>query len=290
MNKLTRTLSAIFAVSALSVPANASDSIHISPAAAVSAQSIGESIEVWFDGALVCPGQTLLIASSTYLPLRAFCRGLGIEDITWDAATLTATVYADGLTLKATAGSAWIEANGRAFHAPDSVRIVNGVMMVPVRPLARAFGLEVHWDENNRSVTLVGSGTTYPASASTVYSESDLYWLSRIIAAESWGEPLSGQLAVGNVVLNRVASPEFPNTIYEVIFDTQYAIQFTPVANGTIYNEPDAASIAAAKLTLEGYTLSTSILYFLNPALSTSFWVPQNRTYQFTIGTHDFYA
>lgn len=86
MNKLTRTLSAIFAVSALTVPANASDSIHISPAAAVSAQSTGESIEVWFDGALVCPGQTLLIASSTYLPLRAFCRGLGIEDIAWDTA------------------------------------------------------------------------------------------------------------------------------------------------------------------------------------------------------------
>lgn len=297
MHTRMKTRSAILAVSAaltlsaLAVPAGASDSLHTTLPLSISVPATaGQAVDVWFDGALVCPGQTLLMATSTYLPLRAFCRGLGIEDVTWDEASATATVNADGLTIKATAGATWLEANGRAFHAPDGIRVVDGVMMVPIRPLARAFGLEVYWDEASYSATLVGSGTAYAASASAVYSENDLYWLSRIIAAESCGEPLTGQLAVGNVVLNRVASSEFPDTIYDVIFDTRYAIQFTPVANGTIYNEPDAASVTAAKLALEGYTVSTAILYFLNPDLSTSFWIPQNRPYQFTVGTHDFYA
>ena len=101
---------------------------------------------------------------------------------------------------------------------------------------------------------------------------------------------MEGQIAVGNVVLNRVRSEQFPNTIYEVIFDRAYGVQFTPTANGTIYCEPDEEAIIAAKLCLEGYTLSEGILYFLNPALSSNFWVPNNRDYVMTIAGHDFYS
>ena len=63
-----------------------------------------------------------------------------------------------------------------------------------------------------------------------------MMWLSRILYAEANTEPLAGKIAVGNVIMNRVKSPEFPDTIYSVIFDRKYGVQFTPVANGSVYN------------------------------------------------------
>lgn len=248
------------------------------------------AVDVTYADTLLFPGQSRLIGSTTYVPLRAFCAELGEEALTWDAAARTATLSADGLTLTAAVGAEWIEANGRCFWAPDGVRLVEGTMMVPVRPLARAFGLEVTWDADTASVRLTESGEGYAAPADAVYDPTDLYWLSRIISAESRGEPLLGQLAVGNVVLNRAASPDFPDTVHGVIFDRRYAIQFSPVANGTVYHDPAPLSVVAAKLALEGYSLSKGIIYFLNADLATNFWVPQNRPYALTVGCHDFYT
>jgi N-acetylmuramoyl-L-alanine amidase len=100
---------------------------------------------------------------------------------------------------------------------------------------------------------------------------------------------MKGKIAVGNVVLNRVRSSAYPNTIYGVIFDKRYGIQFSPVANGTIYNTPTAESIIAAKICLEGYTLSNEILYFLNPSIVGSSWITKTRPYAFKVGNHAFY-
>ncbi len=287
MKKLNRTLSAILAAAYLTLPAAAAAG---EGAASRIVLSDGYPVPVAMAGRQICAGEGRLIASSTYVPLRTFCGEFGVTNLNWRSDTQTATVTAPGLMLRAVAGAEYIEVNGRAFHAPDRVRVVDGIMMVPLRPLARAFGFDVLWQEETASVFLSDNGTGYAKSAGEVYADHDLYWLSRIVAAESRGEPFIGQLAVANVVLNRVASPQFPGTVEGVIFDRKYAVQFTPVANGTIYNTPDEASIAAAKLALEGYTVSDEILYFLNPDLSTSFWVPQNRPYRFTLGTHDFYA
>lgn len=247
------------------------------------------AVDVTYGGTLLFPGQSRLIGSTTYVPLRAFCAAMGEDNLTWDAETKTAVLSAPGLTLTAAVGAEWIEANGRCFWTPDGVRLVNDTTMVPVRPLARAFGLEVNWDAE-AGVLLTDTGTGYAAPAEAVYVPEDLYWLSRIISAESRGEPLLGQLAVGNVVLNRAASPDFPDTVHGVIFDRRYAIQFSPVANGTIYHDPTPLSVVAAKLALEGYSLSTGIIYFLNADLATNFWVPQNRPYALTVGCHDFYT
>ena len=100
---------------------------------------------------------------------------------------------------------------------------------------------------------------------------------------------MKGKIAVGNVVLNRVRSSAYPNTIYGVIFDKRYGIQFAPVANGTIYNSPTAESIIAAKICLEGYSISDRILFFMNPRIATNNWISKNRPYAFSIGNHDFY-
>ena len=125
--------------------------------------------------------------------------------------------------------------------------------------------------------------------ADSAYDYEDLYWLSRIISAEAKGEEFTGQIGVGTVVLNRVRSSQFPNTVKGVVFDKKYGTQFTPVANGTIYQTPTQSAVIAAKMCLDGYTLSNSVLYFLNPSIATSSWIQNNRKYAFRVGNHEFY-
>ena len=95
--------------------------------------------------------------------------------------------------------------------------------------------------------------------------------------------------AVGNVVLNRVKSPDFPDTIYGVIFDDRWGGQFEPVRNGTVYNEPTQESIRAAIACLEGANVVGDSLYFLAPHLTDNHWTMENRTWTATIGAHWFY-
>ena len=94
---------------------------------------------------------------------------------------------------------------------------------------------------------------------------------------------------MGNVVLNRVADKQFPNTVKEVIFDDKYAIQFEPVENGTVYDEPTDSAVLAAKISLEGADVIGPALYFYAPALSPVNWINQNRPFYMTIGCHDFH-
>ena len=92
------------------------------------------------------------------------------------------------------------------------------------------------------------------------------------------------------MVLNRVSSPQNHNTIYGVFFDRKHGTQFSPVSFGTIYNTPSEESVIAAKVCLEGYSLSSEALFCMNPKLATTSWISQNRPYLFTIGNHLFYA
>lgn len=120
--------------------------------------------------------------------------------------------------------------------------------------------------------------------------DDDIYWLSRIIHAEAQGEPYQGKVAVGNVILNRVRNGNFPNSIYGVVFDKQHGYtQFSPVIDGTIYNNPGRESIQAATEALNGARPVGEALYFLNPRKATNFWIVHNRRYMKTIGDHDFY-
>jgi len=121
-------------------------------------------------------------------------------------------------------------------------------------------------------------------------SSTDLYWLSRIIHAESEAEPYKGKVAVGNVILNRVKSSNFPNTVKGVIFEYWEGIpQFSPVAEGTIYNNPSEDSINAAKDALNGVRPVGEASYFFNPDKAAGKWIVQNKTYVIRIGNHVFY-
>lgn len=113
----------------------------------------------------------------------------------------------------------------------------------------------------------------------------DAYLLAQIINAEAKGEPYNGKLAVGNVVMNRVNHPNFPDTIKGVIFQKG---QFYPVTSGSIYDKPSDESMNAAKEVLNGKQIvGKQALYFYNPVTSTSDWI-FTRTTITDIGNHRF--
>jgi N-acetylmuramoyl-L-alanine amidase len=157
---------------------------------------------------------------------------------------------------------------------------------MPVSVFAKAVGMTVSSSGGNIRLT---GGFKPILSASKFYREDEVFWLARIIHAESRGEPLLGQIAVGSVVMNRVKSNYYPNTIYGVIFDRKYGVQFSPVLDGSIYNTPGYTSTLAAKICLEGYDVTGGAFFFLAPDLATSSWIPRTREYAFTVGGHDFY-
>lgn len=118
----------------------------------------------------------------------------------------------------------------------------------------------------------------------------DLYWLSRIIHAEARGETYQGKVAVGNVVVNRVKTEGFPDTIKAVVFEyTNGTPQFSPVADGSIYLTPDEESIQAAKDALAGARPVGNATYFFNPTKVPTSWISKTKTYVTTIGDHVFY-
>ncbi|MBQ7376580.1 MAG: cell wall hydrolase [Clostridia bacterium] len=245
-------------------------------------------VNITLNSRAVLDGEAAIIDSVTYVPLRSFSELCGADSVSWDASTRTATVKKYNLVAKISDRKNYIEANGRYIYLIAPVKNIDDRLFVPIRPISLIFSLDVNWNSDSRTVVLKNTTKVFK-SAKEVYNENDLYWLSRIINAEAGGESLMGKIAVGNVVINRKNSRSFPNSIYGVIFDRKYGTQFSPVAIGTIYKTPNAESVIAAKICLEGYSVSDEILYFMNPRLATSNWISKNRPFAFRIGNHNFY-
>ena len=247
-----------------------------------------EQIPIYLNGKEIKNSEALLIDSITYIPLRKLAESAYNCKITYNDATKTATVSFNSTTITVTTGKKYISVNGRYFYGIGTVKNVDGSLYVPIRPLARALELDVKWNASTRSVNLTKASWKLE-DAESYYNSDELYWLSRIIEAEASGEVLEGKIAVGNVVLNRVADTRYPSTIYGVIFDFKNGIQFTPAYTGTIYNNPSQESIIAAKICLEGYEITPGILFFFNPRIATTNWISKNRPFAMRIGNHDFY-
>ncbi len=126
-----------------------------------------------------------------------------------------------------------------------------------------------------------GSGSQ---SSNNGYTNTDTYLLARCIYGEARGESYTGQVAVGAVVLNRVKSPDFPNTISGVIYQKH---AFTAVSDGQINLTPDQTAINAAKDALNGWDPTGGCLYYYNPVTATSEWIFSRETV-ITIGKHVF--
>ncbi len=222
-----------------------------------------------------------------YIPFRAASNAISGSTYSYNSSTKTSVMKAPGLEISASDGCYVTYANERVlFNTTPCVIMSDGRLYIPADVFAKAVGMSV---KNSTSKTELSGSYSPILSAAKFYKSDEVFWLARIIHAESRGEALLGQIAVGNVVLNRVKSAYYPNTIYGVIFDRKYGVQFSPILDGSIYNTPGYTATLAAKIALEGYDVSGGAFFFLNVKLATSSWIPQTRKYAFTIGNHDFY-
>ncbi len=179
-----------------------------------------------------------------------------------------------------------------------------GVTYAPLVPLLDALGgWETTWDPSSRTASaetalfdldvpvgrshVLADGFPFSLSAGT------LVWGGRTyVPLRSVANLLGAQVDFAgwdSPVEVRTASDIFPDTIKEVIFDRKDAVQFEPVSNGTIYDEPTAQSVLAAQLVLGGTSVAGDCLYFFNPEFSRGTWIRENRTWFSQIGCHLFY-
>ena len=135
-------------------------------------------------------------------------------------------------------------------------------------------------------VTLSGgsASSSSTSSASTSYVSSDHRLLARLVYAEARGESYKGQVAVAAVVLNRVSSASFPNTVSGVIYQSG---AFSCVSNGSINCTPDDSCIRAALDALNGWAPTGGCLYYYNAKTAADSWI-FSRTVQTVIGNHSF--
>lgn len=117
------------------------------------------------------------------------------------------------------------------------------------------------------AATLAGAGTI-ETETEKPYSDEDLYVLSHIISAEAGNCGTEMLTAVGSVVLNRRDDDRFPDSIYEVVFQTEPTLQYGPISDGSYYNEPTEDAVKVAKMLLEeGSQLPADVIYQSNEIL-----------------------
>lgn len=144
----------------------------------------------------------------------------------------------------------------------------------------QALGMNASYNVLSKEYNVTSGGS----GSSSGYRSTDLYLLAKTIYAEGRGEPYIGQVAIGAVILNRVKSSQFPNTVAGVVYQRG---AFTAVADGQINLEPDKTAYNAAQDALNGWDPSYGCLYYYNPAVATSSWI-FNRPTVTVIGKHVF--
>ena len=156
-----------------------------------------------------------------------------------------------------------------------------------VKYFQRKNGLTVDGIVGNATLKALGmsaSSSSVGSSTGGSYNSSDVYLLAKIIYAEARGESYTGQVAVGAVVLNRVRSSSFPNSISGVIYQPG---AFTAVSDGQINLAPNATCQRAAQDAINGWDPTYGCLYYYNPKVATSSWI-YSRPTVVTIGNHVF--
>ena len=166
-------------------------------------------------------------------------------------------------------------------YSPGTVDGIYGTKTAQaVRRFQSDYGLTVDGIAGTNTLPALGLGGGGTAAA----TERNIALLAQVISAEARGEPYTGQVAVGAVILNRVEHPSFPNTIAGVVYQPG---AFTCMTDGQI-NQPVAASAKnAARDALNGWDPSGGAVYYYNPAKTSNKWM-RSLPVITTIGAHVF--
>ena len=201
-------------------------------------------------------GSCPVVDGQVFMSPAAFCRALGL-----DVTSSGNTVSGEGIWFTAVPGETYFICNDRYLYVDGGVRESGGQAVVPMELLAKCLGVTAAWDRVAWTVAVKADEIDPLESGETYYLDTDVYWMSHVIYAEAGNQSLLGKIAVGSVVMNRVADEAFvgQNSVYDVIFAKN---QFEVVINGMIYMEPDSDSVIAAKLALEGADVVEGATYF----------------------------
>lgn len=248
-----------------------------------------QSVPVYIDGLL--SARAYVSGQAVFLPPEAVCAAARLS-MSWSEDNGTLTLSVPGAVLTGHKDDGYFEADGRYIYAPDGWLVKGDVLYLPSDAVERLFGVKINVSEKRDRLELstdklavISGGANY---YELNYDAELLYWLPQIINAEAKFEPLAGQIGVSNVVMNRLRSPDFPDTIFEVIYDTEHTVQFEPISTGGIFQEPTEQATIAAYLCLEGYSTVGGSLYFVNPEFGSG-WFDSSLELVETIGHHNFY-
>lgn len=153
-----------------------------------------------------------------------------------------------------------------------------------VRYFQKKNGLTVDGIAGPATLAAMGITSSSSSSSSSSSNSSNVNLLARLIYGESRGEPYTGQVAIGAVVMNRVKSSSFPNSISGVIYQSG---AFDAVRDGQINLTPDATAKKAAQDAINGWDPSYGAIYYFNPSTATNKWI-WSRPMTVTIGRHRF--
>ncbi len=190
------------------------------------------------------------------------------------------TIYA-GQVLRVPGGTS----NTYTVRSGDSLWLIARRFGTTVNALVAANGLKstVIRPGQVLAIPSTGAGTLTSRGAVSV-SSADLSLLARLVEAEAGAEPYTGKVAVAAVVLNRVRSSRFPNTVRGVIYQ---AGQFSPVSNGRINLPASESSMKAARDAVGGWDPTGGALFFFNPAKTSNAYM-HSLTVSLRIGNHSF--
>ena len=153
-----------------------------------------------------------------------------------------------------------------------------------VKSFQRKNGLTVDGIAGTKTLNAMGIYSSSGNSGTSSSNSTNLNLLTRLVYAEARGEPYSGQVAVAAVVLNRVSSSSFPNTVSGVIYQSG---AFDAVSDGQINMTPDSTAKKAAQDAINGWDPSYGAIYYFNPSTATNKWI-WSRPVTVVIGKHRF--
>lgn len=156
--------------------------------------------------------------------------------------------------------------------------------LAAVKYFQRKNGLTADGIAGTQTLKAMGIMNSSSTSTSTSVNSSDLNLLARVVYAEARGEVYTGQVAIAAVVLNRVKSSSFPNSIAGVIYQSG---AFTAVSDGQINLTPNETAKKAAQDALNGWDPTYGCIYYFNPNTATNAWI-WSRPHVITIGKHRF--
>ncbi len=195
-----------------------------------------------------------------------------------------ATVYKQGST-GSTVKTIQTKLKNWGYYTGSVDGIYGSKTTAAVKYFQRSNGLTADGIVGSKTAAAMGISLTSSSSGGAASSSSgDAYLLARLVYGEARGEPYTGQVAVAAVVLNRVRSSSFPNSISGVIYQ---AGAFDVVSDGQINLTPNDSAIRAAKDALNGWDPTYGCLFYYNPATATNKWI-RSKTIKLTIGKHVF--